>query len=95
VATFPLGTLVINLTGCFAIGFLSIMLRSMREEYRLAILVGVLGGYTTFSTFGYETFMSLNDRQFARAAANVVLSVGIGLPAVWIGYRLAERIFGV
>ena len=97
-AGFPLGTLVINVTGCFAIGFLSIMLgppRLVREEYRLAILVGILGGYTTFSTFGYETFTSLNDRQFVRAAANVLLSVGVGLPAVWIGYRLAERVFGV
>jgi CrcB protein len=95
---FPLSTLVINVSGCFAIGFLSIMLgppRLVREEYRLAILVGILGGYTTFSTFGYETFMLLGSRQFAWAWANVLLSVGVGLPAVWIGYRLAERIFGV
>lgn len=96
-ATFPLGTLIVNVTGCFAIGFLNAYFapRVIREEYRVAILVGILGGYTTFSTFGYETFMSLNDHQFPRAALNVVLSVGLGLPAVWIGYRLAERVFGV
>jgi CrcB protein len=94
---FPLGTLVINVSGCFAIGFLNAFFtpRLVREEYRIAILVGILGGYTTFSTFGYETFMSLNDRQFARAGFNMLLSVGLGLAAVWIGYRLAERMFGV
>jgi CrcB protein len=93
---FPLGTLVVNVTGCLAIGFLHAYFnpRLVREEYRIAILVGVLGGYTTFSTFGYETFTLTRAGEFARAAANVLLSVLLGLAAVWIGYRVGQRLFG-
>lgn len=96
-AGFPIGTLLVNVTGCLAIGFLSAALAGrslMREEYRLAILVGVLGGYTTFSTFGWETFALLNGGQFARAAMNVLLSVFGCLIAVWAGYRGAQFCLG-
>ncbi len=95
---FPLGTLLVNVAGCLLIGFLYAALAGpwlIREEYRVAILVGLLGGFTTFSTFGYETFGLLNERQYALAAANVGASVVLGLAAVWLGYRVAERAFGV
>lgn len=94
---FPIGTLLINVTGCFFIGLLTAALSGrilLREEYRLALLVGLLGGYTTFSTFGWETFALLNDGQIWRAALNVGASVILGLAAVWGGYRLAEYWLG-
>ncbi len=95
--TFPLGTLVVNVSGCLLIGFLSAIFTGpvlLREEYRVALLIGVLGGYTTFSSFGRETMALIDDGQFARASVNVVLSNGVGLFAVWLGARLAERWFG-
>ncbi len=96
--TFPLGTLIVNVAGCFLIGFLGAALTGpwlLREEHRTALLVGVLGGFTTFSTFGYETFSLANERQFLFAALNVLLSVALGLLAVWLGFRVAERWPGV
>jgi CrcB protein len=95
---FPLGTLTVNLVGCLLIGFLTATFsgpKLIREEYRIGIIVGILGGFTTFSTFGFETFSLTNDRQFALAALNIVLSCGLGLLAVWAGYRAAELVFGV
>jgi CrcB protein len=96
--SFPIGTMIVNVSGCLAIGLIGALLGGpvlVREEYRVAILVGLLGGYTTFSSFGWETFMLLGDGQFARAVANVLLSTLLGLAAVWLGYRLGERWFGV
>lgn len=95
---FPLGTLMVNIVGCLFIGVLNVAFTGpvlIRPEYRMALTVGILGGFTTFSTFGWETFSLANDREFIRAAVNVVLSVGLGLAAVWAGARLAERWFGV
>jgi len=95
--SFPLGTLLVNLAGCMLIGFLTAALSGrvlIREEYRIALLVGLLGGFTTFSTFGLETFALLNDGQYGRAALNVAISVAAGVSAVWIGYRVAERWLG-
>jgi fluoride exporter len=95
---FPFGTLVVNLIGCALIGFLTATFtgpKLIREEYRIGIIVGILGGFTTFSTFGWETFSLTNDRQFAFAALNVALSCGLGLLAVWAGYRAAEFLYGV
>ena len=94
---FPAGTLAVNVIGCLLIGLLTGGFSGrllVREEYRIALIVGILGGFTTFSAFGMETFALLNDGQFARAAVNVALSVGAGLTAVWIGYRLAEHWLG-
>jgi CrcB protein len=67
----------------------------VREEYRIALTVGVLGGYSTFSTFGLETFNLTNDGEFGLAALNMLASCSVGLAAVWLGYRLAEFWFGV
>jgi CrcB protein len=94
--SFPVGTLIVNVLGCFAIGFLMIAAADrVPVHVRTGLLVGVLGGFTTFSTFGYETFALAGEHQPLRAAGNVILSVTLGLVAVWFGYRLAERIFGV
>ena len=95
--SFPVGTLAVNVIGCVAIGFLASMFTGpvlIREEYRLAILVGLLGGFTTFSTFGYETFSLTADGQFGLAAINLLLTNGLGLAAAWGGAKLAVAIYG-
>ena len=96
--SFPVGTLAVNVSGCMLIGFIAAALTGpilVREEYRIGLTVGILGGFTTFSAFGLETFNLANDGQLRLALANVVLSCGLGFLSVWGGYRLAERWFGV
>ncbi len=95
---FPLGTLAVNVLGCLVLGFLAAAFTGpvlIREEYRVGLTIGVLGGFTTFSTFGLETFNLTNDGQFRLALTNVLLSVGLGYAAVWAGYRFSEWWFGV
>jgi CrcB protein len=97
-SSFPFGTLVVNVTGCLLIGFLTAAFTGpvlIRQDYRLGLMVGILGGYTTFSTFGWETFSLANDGQFFLAALNVVFSCAVGLLAVWLGFRASEYWFGV
>lgn len=94
---FPAGTMVINVTGCLVIGCLAALFSgpvAMREEYRVGLMVGLLGGFTTFSSFGLETFHLLSDGQRLAAAANVLISCVLGVAAVMLGYRLAERMLG-
>lgn len=89
---FPIGTLTVNVLGCFALGFLGAIFAGpalVRDEWRFFLAVGLLGGFTTFSTYGFETLALLQSGELARAATNVVLSNGLGLCAVWLGYRLA------
>ena len=96
--SFPAGTLVVNVLGCFVLGLLAAAFAGpvlIREEHRVGLTIGVLGGFTTFSTFGLETFHLTNDGQFRLAAANVLLSVGLGFAAVWAGYRLSQWWLGV
>lgn len=96
--SFPAGTLIVNVVGCLAIGFLNYVFSGpilIRQEYRIGLTVGVLGGFTTFSSFGWETFTMANDGQGLRAIMNLLLSVTLGFCAVLVGYRLAERWFGV
>ncbi len=96
--SFPLGTLVVNSAGCFLIGFLGAAFGGpflIREEYRVALFVGVLGGFTTFSTFGWETFSLTNDGQFRLAVANAILTNAIGFAAVWVGYRMSHKLLGM
>lgn len=95
--SFPVGTMAVNLVGCVAIGFLASIFTGpvlVRSEYRLAILVGLLGGFTTFSSFAHETMMLVNDGQFGLAAINVALSNVLGLAGAWFGSRLAFVMYG-
>src|ERR1700736_1324233 len=82
--SFPVGTLAVNVIGCLAIGILGAYVFGpflVREEYRIAVMVGLLGGFTTFSSFSWETLILLNGGQFALALLNVVLSNVLGLAA--------------
>jgi fluoride exporter len=91
---FPLGTLAVNLIGCFVIGYLNGMFLErliVRPEIRAMLLVGFLGGYTTFSTFGWETAGFLREGQYARAAVNLLVSNVIGVALVVLGYGLGRR----
>ncbi len=95
---FPLGTLLVNTFGSFALGFLAYALPGvlwLPPQYRVAILVGLLGGFTTFSTYAFETFNYLNDGQWGVAGLNFLLNNSLALAAALIGFRLAERIYGV
>jgi CrcB protein len=89
---FPWGTLAANLLGCLLIGYLNGLLsdRLIRPEYRFLLVVGFLGGYTTFSTFGWETAAYLRDSQFARAAAYVLANNVVGVLLVMVGYALSR-----
>lgn len=94
---FPWGTLVVNVLGCLAVGFLAAMFATswnVREEYKLGLIVGFLGGFTTFSAFGRETFVLAAGHQLGWALANIAVSVGLGLAAVWAGAWLAGRVGG-
>ena len=91
--TFPYANLVINVSGSFLIGVLAELFDSrmlVAPVTRVALLTGVLGGYTTFSSFAFETVSLLRDGEFWLATLNVSLSVVLGLAAVWLGMRLAQ-----
>jgi fluoride exporter len=92
---FPLGTLVVNIIGCFIIGFfltLGYERFTWRPELRLFIAVGVLGGFTTFSTFSYETIALFRDGSYVPAIANATASLLGCLVACILGVALARNI---
>ena len=87
-ASFPWGTLAVNVLGCFAIGaVLHLVLdrAALGPDARLFLAVGVLGGFTTFSAFGWETLELLRNGQLGPALLNVAGNVVLGLGAVWLG----------
>jgi len=90
---FPLGTLVINVTGSFLIGLLMTLLteRLLDPNWRFLLVVGFLGGYTTFSSFEWETFAAVRDGGLWIGMLNVGLSVMLGYLAVWLGSMSARR----
>jgi CrcB protein len=93
-STFPYGTVFVNVSGCFVIGVLAALVeeRALGPAARLFWMVGVLGGYTTFSTFGYETLALLREGSLAAAWLNVLAQVAIGLGAVWAGAALGRTL---
>jgi len=92
---FPYGTLVVNVAGSLAMGFLYIWLierLAVSAEWRAALLVGLLGAFTTFSTFSIETLNLLEDGELLKAGLNVLLSVVLCILAAWIGVVVARQI---
>jgi CrcB protein len=91
--SFPFGTLAVNLIGCFVIGFLFYAFADefvIHPAIRSAVFVGLLGGFTTFSSFGIQTFTLLENGQVLWAALNILLSNLGGLMLVWFGYILSR-----
>ena len=94
-AGFPWGTLVVNVSGCLAIGLLLTLAEdrgALTREARLMLVTGFLGSYTTFSTFGWESYGLVQDGEIFRAAANIGLSVVVGFFAVWLGAIIARQV---
>ena len=94
-STFPYGTLLINLTGCFFLGLIgqfTLNRMVISPDWRVAIAVGFFGGYTTFSSFGWETAKMLEDGEWLRASAYVGASVVVGLVLSVAGIHLANRL---
>lgn len=89
---FPVSTMVVNVSGCLVIGFLWGLFDQfpVSPNVRLFIFIGILGGYTTFSTFGLETFNLMRDGEYRIAAANMFLSVVLGVGAVFAGHAASK-----
>jgi len=93
---FPFGILAVNLIGCFVIGFLSQLAESrgvFTSEARAFVFIGILGGFTTFSSFGNDTINLLRDGEAFNAFVNVGANVVFGLLLVWIGRTAAYLIW--
>ncbi len=95
-ASFPFGTLAVNVIGCFIIGVLSYLADArglLTPELRVLFVVGVLGGFTTFSSFGNETMALARDGEMWYAIANIAASLLFGLGAVWLGRNAVALIW--
>jgi fluoride exporter len=93
--TFPWGTMAVNLIGCFVTGAVFYLTEErflINPAVRTVILIGLLGGFTTFSSYGLQTFTLLRDGEFGLAALNIVTSNVFGLLMVWAGYTLSKAI---
>ena len=93
---FPVGTLAVNVLGCTLIGVASQLMDSrsiLTPEGRSFAVVGILGGFTTFSTFGNETLNLIRTGEMWLAGANVAGNVGLGLLSVWMGRILAQLVW--
>ncbi len=95
-AGFPYGTIIINLTGCFAIGFVMQMaaVSAWSPEIRAAVTAGFLGGFTTYSSFNQETLTLFASGFPLAAAVNVAITLAGGLAAGWLGLLVARQIVG-
>ncbi|MDH3503571.1 MAG: fluoride efflux transporter CrcB [Nitrospirota bacterium] len=90
---FPIGTLAVNILGCFLIGLLHGLAESrniLGTDTRIFLFIGVLGGFTTYSTFGFESLALLKDGAMLKASANIIIHVFVGLAAVWLGDTLGR-----
>jgi len=93
-SSFPYGTLVVNVAGCLVIGGMLYFVEDrmiLPSATRAFLMIGILGAFTTFSTFGYETVQLLTDGRWSAGLLNVAANVILGLAAVWLG-RIAMRI---
>lgn len=91
----PFGTALVNILGCILTGFLTGLTETRQlfnPETRVLIFIGLLGGFTTFSTFGYETFALARDGQYITAFSNIFLHIILGLGAVWFGHSLSKLV---
>ena len=95
--TFPWGTLIVNVSGSLLIGFFATLTGPDGRMFvgttaRQFVMIGVCGGYTTFSSFSLQTLGLMNDGEWLRAGGNIVLSAGLCLLAVWTGHVLASNL---
>ena len=95
--TFPFGTLAVNILGSFAIGFVATLTAPdgrwfASSDMRQFIMLGVCGGYTTFSSFSIQTLNLVHEGEWLKAGANIVISVALCLVAVWLGHLLAAAL---
>jgi len=93
--TFPVGTMVVNVLGCFMAGAIFNLTEErflVNPTLRTVILIGLLGGFTTFSSYGLQTFTLLRDGEFGLATLNIVASNVLGLFMVWVGYGLMKAL---
>ena len=94
-AGFPVGTLVINVIGCFVLGFLAHFLTEkvlVSHELRLALTVGFLAAFTTFSTYALDTLVLAHQGKFLFVGLNLLVTNALGLMAVWGGWRLGTLV---
>jgi CrcB protein len=92
---FPYGTFLVNVTGSFLVGFVMAVLTEKTQlspNWRYLIPIGFIGGYTTFSTFEYETLRAVQDGQFTIGTLNVVLSIVVGFLMVWTGAIVGKTV---
>jgi CrcB protein len=97
-SVFPYGTLTVNILGCLVIGLLAGLTEGRQlfsTEVRLLLFFGALGGFTTFSAFGFETVVLLRDGRVALGLANVALQLTVCLGAVWAGISIGKALQGV
>ncbi len=89
------GTFVVNVVGCLLIGFVLSLASNessaISDAWKLVLVTGCLGALTTFSTFGHETVSLLQDKRMTDAIVNVAGNLAVGLPAVWLGIKIASR----
>ncbi len=90
---FPFGTLVVNIVGCFMIGLLMSLLEDRFLVYpsiRIFLTIGILGGFTTFSSFSFETITLLQDGQILYGTTNILISIITCVGGTWIGFSLGK-----
>jgi CrcB protein len=94
-ATFPVGTTLINVSGSFVLGFImryALQTGAVSPELRALLTTGFCGGYTTFSTFSYETAQLVEEGEYPRAALYVGISVAVSLLFTFLGFAAANRL---
>lgn len=96
-AVFPLSTFIINITGSFAIGFIWGLSEKayVSPNIRLFLFIGILGGYTTFSTFSLETFNLIRDSEYKIAISNILLTNVIGISSVFFGFFVSKYLLSI